>query len=90
MALIELLQSSSTFWIAVVFVLGLLVGSFLNVVILRLPVMLERQWKTQCQELLEVAGDQPGEPRFNLVTPRSRCPQCGHQITALELSLIHI
>lgn len=62
--------------------LGLLVGSFLNVVIHRLPQMMERDWLAQCAELRgESATD--GET-FNLSTPRSRCPHCGHQITALE------
>jgi len=63
-------------------VLGLIVGSFLNVVIHRLPVMLERTWRQQCDEL---AGKTPppGE-RYNLVVPRSRCPACGHRISALE------
>lgn len=62
--------------------LGLLVGSFLNVVILRLPVMMEREWQAQAAE---IRGEElpPGEP-FNLATPRSRCNQCGHAITALE------
>ena len=73
--------------------LGLLVGSFLNVVIYRLPIMLERDWRRQCRELLtaddatETATPQPEEPReepFNLVEPRSRCPQCGTMITAWQ------
>jgi leader peptidase (prepilin peptidase)/N-methyltransferase len=59
-------------------VLGLLVGSFLNVVVFRLPKILERQWATECAEM---AGKEPArEPTFNLVVPRSRCPKCGHQI----------
>lgn len=65
--------------------LGLVVGSFLNVVIHRLPQMLERAWARQCREF---AGQQdetdPPEQAFNLVTPRSRCPHCGHTITALQ------
>jgi len=65
-------------------VLGLLVGSFLNVVIHRLPIMLERQWRSQCREVLGGTDESPAEKRFNLVLPRSRCPQCGHQVTALE------
>ena len=68
-----------------VFVVGLVVGSFLNVVIHRLPVMLDRRWRRQCDEL---AGKNPdaGEASeaFNLVVPRSRCPHCGHRISALE------
>jgi leader peptidase (prepilin peptidase) / N-methyltransferase len=63
-------------------VLGLLIGSFLNVVIHRLPKMMEREWRVQCAEL---AGKTvPEEAPFNLVVPRSACPGCGHQITALE------
>ncbi len=63
-------------------VLGLMVGSFLNVVIHRLPKMMERDWRCQCAELRgEVAPD--SEP-LSLAKPRSRCPDCGHLITALE------
>lgn len=66
--------------------LGLVVGSFLNVVIYRLPVMLERDWRTQCESLLEIKNDTPTEtePPFNLITPRSRCPHCGNLITAIN------
>ena len=67
---------------AVAAVVGLLVGSFLNVVIHRLPKMLERGWQDQCAEL---RGETPEpRPRYNLVVPRSACPACGHQITAAE------
>jgi leader peptidase (prepilin peptidase)/N-methyltransferase len=63
-------------------VLGLLVGSFLNVVIHRLPLMLEREWRRQCAEL---HGEAPVEQeRFNLLVPRSRCPACGNPIGALH------
>lgn len=65
-------------------VLGLIVGSFLNVVIHRLPIMLERSWKQQCRETLGAEGQEPGGEKLNLVVPRSRCPRCGHAITALE------
>lgn len=63
-------------------VLGLLVGSFLNVVIHRLPRMMEAEWAAQCAE---IAGQEtaPTE-RFNLWRPRSRCPHCGHQIRWYE------
>ena len=63
-------------------VLGLLVGSFLNVVIHRLPKMLERQWAGECAEYTGQALEQQ-EP-FNLVVPRSRCPRCGHVIRWYE------
>jgi len=62
--------------------LGLCVGSFLNVVIHRLPKMLERGWQAQCAEL---RGEDPAPgPAYNLVVPRSACPACGTPITALQ------
>jgi leader peptidase (prepilin peptidase)/N-methyltransferase len=61
---------------------GLCVGSFLNVVIHRLPIMLERRWRGDCQELL--GQEVESQPAFNLVVPRSRCPHCGHAISAIE------
>jgi leader peptidase (prepilin peptidase) / N-methyltransferase len=63
-------------------VLGLIVGSFLNVVIHRLPLMLEREWRRQCEEL---SGKEPTpQETYNLVYPRSGCPHCGHKIRAWE------
>jgi leader peptidase (prepilin peptidase)/N-methyltransferase len=59
-------------------VLGLLIGSFLNVVIYRLPIMLEAQWKAECAELS--GNELPATEKFNLMVPRSRCQKCGHQI----------
>jgi leader peptidase (prepilin peptidase) / N-methyltransferase len=63
-------------------VVGLCVGSFLNVVIHRLPIMLERGWREQCAELAD--KETPPAPRYNLIVPRSKCPACGHPIGALE------
>lgn len=64
-------------------ILGLCVGSFLNVVIHRLPIMMEQEWKAQCAELL--GENCPAETeRLSLSKPRSRCPGCGHQISILE------
>lgn len=63
-------------------VLGLLIGSFLNVVIYRLPKMLEQQWAAECAEM---AGKPPETVApFNLMVPRSRCPHCGHMIRWYE------
>ena len=62
--------------------LGLMVGSFLNVVIHRLPKMMERDWLCQCAELRE--EEAPVYEKLTLATPRSRCPACGHAISALE------
>jgi leader peptidase (prepilin peptidase) / N-methyltransferase len=70
-------------YLSILFVLGLLVGSFLNVVIYRLPVMMEREWRRDCLEFLEQT-EETERGKFNLVVPRSRCGNCGHQITALE------
>jgi leader peptidase (prepilin peptidase)/N-methyltransferase len=77
-----LLHEPSAILVTLSTLLGLAVGSFLNVVIHRLPKMLERQWQAECAEL---AGTPvPPAERFNLIVPRSRCPACGHAITALE------
>ena len=65
-------------------VLGLMVGSFLNVVIHRLPKMMERAWQQQCAELLQSGEDQPDLAPYNLVVPRSACPHCNHAISAWE------
>jgi leader peptidase (prepilin peptidase)/N-methyltransferase len=78
-----LIESPLTF-IAAAFILALLVGSFLNVVIHRLPLMMEREWRTQCAQLAAEPAKELPEGRFDVMAPRSRCPQCGHQITALE------
>ena len=89
MTILDFLASNQTAFIVVIGILGLLIGSFLNVVIYRLPVILQRNWKAQCAEYLEIASAEdnaqnPKEEAFNLVVPRSRCPKCDHQITALE------
>jgi leader peptidase (prepilin peptidase)/N-methyltransferase len=79
---IALLVDSTPLFVGVVFLLGLLVGSFLNVVIHRVPVMLERAWR---REALALDGKEPpaGEP-YDLVRPRSACPKCKAPITALQ------
>jgi len=66
-------------------VLGLIVGSFLNVVIYRLPVMLQKEWREQCHEFLELSEDSPQlDKKFNLSTPASTCPHCQHKIKPWE------
>ena len=71
-----------------VFLLGLVIGSFLNVVIYRLPIILERDWRSQATDLLHPSGDASADPtpleRFTLSTPRSACPKCKAPITALQ------
>ncbi len=85
MDLLLLLESSPAAFATVVGLLGLLIGSFLNVVIYRLPILLERTWSQQCQELLELEPSDAGQGQpFNLVRPASSCPQCGHRIRAIE------
>jgi leader peptidase (prepilin peptidase)/N-methyltransferase len=71
-------------------ILGLLVGSFLNVVIYRLPKMMERDWQEQCQDFLaqstgsDTPETHPKQEPFNLMVPASRCPHCGHKIKPWE------
>jgi leader peptidase (prepilin peptidase)/N-methyltransferase len=91
----ELLSQTPAAWVALAGVVGLLIGSFLNVVIHRLPVMLDRQWREQCRELHAPA---PGHAQpdaaapataaaaapYNLVVPRSACPACHAPITAWQ------
>jgi leader peptidase (prepilin peptidase)/N-methyltransferase len=67
-------------WMAAAF--GLVLGSFLNVVVYRLPRMLQSQWKAQCAELEGRAA--PEAARYNLWVPRSQCPSCGHALTAVQ------
>jgi leader peptidase (prepilin peptidase)/N-methyltransferase len=82
MEVIDALRGSPQLFVGVSLVLGLLVGSFVNVVIYRLPKMMEREWQAQCAELRGEAL--PDAPKFNIVVPRSACPRCAHRITALE------
>ncbi|WP_341502941.1 A24 family peptidase [Gallaecimonas sp. GXIMD4217] len=75
MQLIELLSREPLWLAAFIGILGLLVGSFLNVVIHRLPLMLEARWKAESRDLLELEAE-PEQAPFNLMTPHSHCPKC--------------
>jgi len=78
----SLLQENTTAFISISVIFGLMVGSFLNVVIHRLPKMMEREWHNNC---LELQGKEISETtKYTLAHPRSACPSCGHRITALE------
>lgn len=83
MELIQYLQSSALAWLTVILLLGLMVGSFLNVVIYRLPLMMQREWQAECAALNGEEATFEAD-RFNLSVPRSRCPHCQHAITAVE------
>jgi leader peptidase (prepilin peptidase)/N-methyltransferase len=80
--LFEPLQSSPALYVSVAALLGLMVGSFLNVVIHRLPRMMESEWREQCSTM-DGESAPPAAP-YNLVVPRSACPSCGHMISAWE------
>ena len=78
-------QIPASYFYASSAVLGLLVGSFLNVVIRRLPRMIESAWRTECREHAGIApAEEPDPEPYNLIRPGSRCPQCGHRITPLQ------
>jgi leader peptidase (prepilin peptidase)/N-methyltransferase len=89
--IVLLYSTSPALFAGSVFLLGLIIGSFLNVVIYRLPTILEREWRSQAAELLSIdtASPQDASPpiplgRFTLSTPRSACPKCKAPITALQ------
>jgi leader peptidase (prepilin peptidase) / N-methyltransferase len=82
MPLSEVLKTQPTVFLVFSVVFGLMIGSFLNVVIHRLPKMMEREWHNNCLELQ--GKDVPEQTKYTIVTPRSACPNCGHQITAME------
>jgi leader peptidase (prepilin peptidase)/N-methyltransferase len=79
-----LLTQSPLVFIAIASILALLIGSFLNVVIYRLPIMMEREWRAQCDEIAATPASDLPEGRFDLMVPASRCSSCGHKISALQ------
>ncbi|AXE93625.1 prepilin peptidase [Paraburkholderia sp. 22099] len=77
------LPAGVQFTFAIVF--GLVIGSFLNVVVHRVPIMLERAWREEISEATDKPVEQDGLPaRYNLWVPRSACPHCGHVLSAWE------
>lgn len=83
MSLIETFEVYPLFFVLSIALLGAMIGSFLNVVIYRLPVMMERDWQQQCAELTGQTSETETEV-FNLAKPDSRCPNCAHKIRAWE------
>jgi leader peptidase (prepilin peptidase)/N-methyltransferase len=80
---IDFLASHVLAFVLSALLIGLLIGSFLNVVVYRLPLMMQRDWREQAREVLELPAEAPGAT-FNLVLPNSKCPQCGHEIKPWE------
>jgi|TARA_Y100000817_G_scaffold225777_1_gene178686 leader peptidase (prepilin peptidase)/N-methyltransferase len=78
---VEFFQNNLTIYLSSVFLIGLVVGSFLNVVIIRLPIILEAGWKKECCELLEIKKNEINSDKvFNLIFPSSHCPLCKYKI----------
>jgi leader peptidase (prepilin peptidase)/N-methyltransferase len=80
---LDFLAGNSPAFVYVCLVLGLLIGSFLNVVVYRLPKMMQRDWREQAREIVELPAEAPAET-FNLVLPNSQCPHCAHEIKPWE------
>jgi leader peptidase (prepilin peptidase)/N-methyltransferase len=82
MSALEVYRSNPWLLVTTAVLAGLMIGSFLNVVIHRLPKLMERQWRAECADL--AGTPPPPAERYDLVVPRSSCPACGHRISALE------
>ncbi|RON11172.1 prepilin peptidase [Pseudomonas brassicacearum] len=83
MPLSEFLAGYPLAFVVITLVLGLVIGSFLNVVVWRLPKMLEYDWRQQALDVLDLPPEAPG-PAYNLMLPHSQCPHCAHRIRAWE------
>lgn len=83
MAFIEILQNQAWVFYGLIIIIGLAFGSFLNVVIYRLPIMLEKEWRSQCSDFLDLDKAETSDT-FTLAIPASSCPQCGHKIRFWE------
>ena len=85
MEILDVFKSEQWLFYTAIVLFSLCIGSFLNVVIYRLPVMLERDWHDQCQEFLELTPtDERKNEKLGLAAPASRCPHCGHKIRIHE------
>ncbi len=84
MSLLEIFSSYPELFIVSIGLLGLIIGSFLNVVIYRLPIMMEKSWRSECQEFLEIKNDHDAAEKFNLSVPASSCPNCNQAIRAYQ------
>ena len=82
MNIVDFLASNPLAFVFCATVIGLLIGSFLNVVVYRLPIMMQRDWQAQAREVLELPGVE--HERFDLLLPDSSCPHCGHRIRPWE------
>lgn len=80
----DVFHSLPWLYFSLVFLFSLMIGSFLNVVIHRLPIMLEREWQAEYLGYFNPETLPQQEERYNLMVPRSACPHCGHAITAME------